>query len=137
MTTEICLYSLDQTALIILNDQGVIYHNQTGGGLCAQPRARRILAPISNDPALSNLHRGSLYYKLTEICRDIVGFDTKLADQIDELLKKEISFDCIKVDRTRLDESMEAWVHIVVGAESINLVGFGECKAILTWPNSD
>lgn len=42
------------------------------------------------------------------------------------------------VDRTKLDESCESWVHVRISEPLLSLVdGTALTVAILTWPNSD
>jgi hypothetical protein len=68
------------------------------------------------------------------------GLDREDADLIDRVLR-----DChvagIVVDRTRLGDSHEAWVHVVIEGEAdgSSFTGFGPYPraGILTWPNSD
>lgn len=134
---EICLYGLDQAALILLSEKGVMYQNQAGGNACMQPKARGILVPVTNNPPLDNLYKGSLDYKLSSVCKNMIELTDENADQLDALLKSELHGLSIVVDRNRLQESMEAWVFVGIqdGAEDIK--GFEESSAILTWPNSD
>lgn len=137
MNREICLYDLEQTALILLSEKGVLYHNQTGGNFCMQPRAKGILVPISNDPPLANLHEGSLAFKLSSITENRVGLNLADADRIDDLLNRELHGMTVTVDREQLGISMEAWLFVDVDESSEVLPGFEKQKAILTWPNSD
>ncbi len=43
----------------------------------------------------------------------------------------------LKVDRSRLHESVEAWVYVDILDEPYLNRGLTPCKAILTWENSD
>ncbi len=139
MTTEIeiSLYGLEQTALILLSDKGVVYQNQTGGNACMQPKAKGLLVPVTNDPPLDNLFEGALDYKLSSVCRDLIELSEDVADKIDTILKKELHGLAIVVDRARLNESMEAWVYVNVQDGSEDIKGVEKSSAILTWPNSD
>jgi hypothetical protein len=70
----------------------------------------------------------------------MLGLDDADADLIDSILQDR-RFDGVTVDRARLTESHEAWVHVIVARESDLALfsGFGPYPhpAILTWPNSD
>jgi hypothetical protein len=126
MENQISLYSLEQAAVILLSEDGVVYSNQAGGSACMQPREKGFLIPISNDPPLADLHKSSLPFKLMEVCRDLIGIDSEVADALDSVLAAELEYP-ILVDRSRIGESMEAWVYVL----------FDERKGLLTWPNSD
>lgn len=55
--------------------------------------------------------------------------DDEVADEIDKLLRPTL-----KMYRTRLSESMEAWLHIVMeGTNSHIWQGFQGLPAVLTW----
>jgi hypothetical protein len=57
------------------------------------------------------------------------------ADQLLDRLRKN-HHNNLSVHRAKLDDSYEARVHLVTaGVEDIS--GFGDCKAVLVWPNSD
>jgi hypothetical protein len=47
----------------------------------------------------------------------------------------------IRVDRSMLSESREAWVYVIVSADDKDFVPLadasGEAKGVLVWPNSD
>lgn len=61
-----------------------------------------------------------------------------LADGVDAALAAEPDTRCARVDRSRLNDSHEAWVYVDLdGAATDLLRGFGRSKAVLTWPNSD
>ena len=72
----------------------------------------------------------------------MLGLDEMDAELIDGELR-EIAFgDCLRVDRARLRESHEAWVHVVLDGsdeESSLFAGFGPYprRGVITWPNSD
>lgn len=136
MNKEICLYGLEQAALILLSDKGVVYHNQVGGTACMQPREKGFLIPITNDPPLVDLYRGSLGYKLSSVCQDIY-IDEEMANKVDAVLKEELHNQRIRIDRMHLSKSMEAWIYVTVDSGSEDIKGFTETSAILTWPNSD
>jgi hypothetical protein len=73
------------------------------------------------------------------------GLDAEDADFIDAILRSNALSDSISVDRTRLRESHEAWVHVLVHREEENqhdlkiFCGLGPYPrpGILTWTNTD
>ena len=57
---------------------------------------------------------------------------------IDGILADMPGRDEIAVDRTKLNESWEAWVHVKVNGPLLALLEHAApTEAILTWPNSD
>lgn len=63
------------------------------------------------------------------------------AQNVDTILASSIETKCATVDRSRLRDSMEAWVYVRI-AENASDTGrlfknFGESQAVLTWNNSD
>lgn len=74
------------------------------------------------------------------------GLDQEDADAIDAIFAKTEYGSSFKVDRDRLKDSMEAWVHVTVnGVGSTETAIPGTCwgflpfprSAVLTWMNSD
>jgi hypothetical protein len=69
------------------------------------------------------------------------GIDEETADFVDGLLAASPLTRGIIVDRTRLKESMEAWVHVTITSDSQNddraFRGFDGGSGVLTWDNSD
>jgi hypothetical protein len=64
------------------------------------------------------------------------------ADALDGVLRAYAALDGIVVDRARLADSCEAWVHVAIvdgGALDGALAPFAPfpCQAVLVWPNSD
>jgi Family of unknown function (DUF6210) len=135
---RVCLWNLEQAALIILQPSGITYLNQTIGNTCFQSEAEGVLAPITNDPPLDNLYFGSLAYKLQKLTGNKHFLDEPDAEAIDELLATNLGGDTIRVDRTKLKDSYEAWIFVIIDENnSGDLIDFAGRKAILTYPNSD
>lgn len=80
--------------------------------------------------------------------------DEALADDIDEILGSSALTSYVTVGRSRLEQSMEAWVYVTARtrptpraairsptAHDLRTMeaacGFGITSAVLTWPNSD
>ena len=67
------------------------------------------------------------------------GLDEEDAIFIESVLAKWDLGECFRIDRARLVESHEAWVHVTVVGEHQAFSGFGPYprSGILTWTNSD
>jgi hypothetical protein len=153
-------------SLIVKWPVGCAYFNQTGGHSCQQSWAEGILVPIpapnsSTDVRLYEMFGPSSRYE--GHCAD--GIDEDDADRIDVLLATHHHAfrgeRIICVDRERLSDSWEAWIHIRIGAHPRRppklpiavggaaplgsdenaffwpFFGLPSDHAILTWTNSD
>ena len=68
------------------------------------------------------------------------AIDEETANKIDEILALADESKLFKVDHSRFSDSHEAWIYVDVlesADETSTLKGFGICKGILTWNNSD
>jgi hypothetical protein len=102
---------------------------------CEHPESEGFFVPLRTRvgrPELATftgLLRGS-WNSLTEVA----------ADQFDAALRRH-GFESIRVDRSMLAQSREAWIHVTVSGdqeESVPLLGLSEgARGILIWPNSD
>jgi hypothetical protein len=134
--------SLNQVGIIILCDSGVIYHNQTCGVACMQRYQEGVLL-LPTDPELVYGAPIETYQCPIELglramaWGAISGIDVNRADAIDSLLKGYPFTKTISVDRSRLDESEEAWVYVTLEPTGAFYSGFGYCYGILVWSNSD
>jgi Family of unknown function (DUF6210) len=148
---RILLYDLEQIALIIEIPVGVWYQNQVGGVVCCQAEMEGILAPLEFEPEDTDRIMRFPYPA------GIIGITSQNADAIDKVLGSSPATSFLKVDRTRLDESWEAWVHVLInvppevasGAWTSTstatpfdkyigpIWGFGPTRGVLTWHNSD
>jgi hypothetical protein len=135
---RVSLYELEQLALIIMEESRVIYFNQAGGTYCLQPEAEGVLITFSADYSLVERKPELLWERLTKVFGIASSYTTEdQAEEIDDLLSFYPITNNISIDRTRLKDSYEAWVYVNIQGDSGNLEGFGNCKGILTWPNSD
>lgn len=138
------ILSLNQAGVIILRETGIIYQNQTCGHACIQRCAEGALVLLT-DPYLITENPVELYQcsveaglKQIDWYRCYSRLDTTCADKIDEILQSNGYTKQISVDRTRLDESEEAWVYVKLKPlDYAHYVGFGECDGVLVWANSD
>jgi hypothetical protein len=135
---RVSLYELEQLALIILEESKVIYSNQAGGHYCLQPEAEGVLVVLSADYSLVEHKAALVWERLTAVFGGASSYTTEVqAEEIDDLLSFYLVTNNINVDRTRLKDSYEAWVYVDIQGDSSIIEGFGSCKGILTWPNSD
>ncbi|MCA1669849.1 MAG: DUF6210 family protein [Thermomicrobia bacterium] len=104
----------EQGALIILDDAGKWYTNQTGGCACSHPEAQGHLLSVTVPCELQNL----LYNYYGGIFHDT-------AVQINDILVR--AHLPVQVDFDKIGESEEAWLFVTIMGEA----------AILTWENSD
>jgi hypothetical protein len=122
--------------LIILEETGIIYENQTCGCACYQSSAEGILVPFNNDPPLDQPEL-STAAQLSSLLEG-AHYLTNEADRIDAILASDWVTRCARVDRFRLRDSGEAWVYVNITEEADSfLTGFGNCRGVLTWQNSD
>lgn len=72
------------------------------------------------------------------------GLDMEDVEFLEGVLKTWCLSDCVEIDRTKLGDSHEAWVHVLItgdeqGSGLGEFCGFGPYPrpAILTWTNSN
>ena len=137
--------------LIVEFPTGVTYSNQAGGYSCLHPELEGVFIPLRNDCLVEGNQLLSPTLALEEYFTGakwrgsgaVDGIDQEDADFIDGLLKSYRLSHCIHVDRTRLSESCEAWVHAEVtadeAAETPLFSGLGPYprSGVLIWQNSD
>ena len=136
--TTILLYELSGPALIVPCQTGVRYRNQTGGHSCYQMELEGYLVPIAGD-RIEFVERLTAHFtgpKWGGWCSHRI--DDETADEIDRLLAELACRDEIIVDRDKLAECCESWIHVRIQGQLLSLVENQETTtAILTWPNSD
>lgn len=139
--------------LIIEYPSGIIYSNQTGGTSTLHPELEGVFVPLRNDvevkePKLVGTQNDLLHYFEGPKHRGTgatSGLDLADADFIQAVLERYCLGDIVTVDRSRLRESHEAWVRVIVEREEQNqhdlriFRGFGPYPrpGVLTWSNSD
>lgn len=151
MQPTIKLFEHVGLGLIIEYPSGVAYSNQTGGTCCLAPSLEGVFVPLRNDCAkpsqelLSPEHALVAYFDgpKWQGTGAPLGIDADDADFIDQVLAEHRLSHCIIVDRARLRDSHEAWVHVTVTDEESSLAplfsGFGPYPrpGVLTWTNTD
>lgn len=142
---RVLLWNLYGPALLVRWRSGVIYQNQVGGNVCYQEEQEGVLVPLD----ISDAHTEAIMaHHFPTGCQ---GIEPAAADLIDAILAANRSTEFITVDRTRLAESWEAWVHVNFGRVpdeyELNperpleylgeIYGFPPGRGVLTWANSD
>lgn len=122
--------------LIVLCRSGVLYTTQTAGTLCGHPMAEGVFVPL---PGVF----GENAFDMLADCGAYDGCSEEEADAVDAILAARGQGKWLKVDRSRLNESAEAWVYVEIASAESDYVpvlsGFGPypMHGILTWENSD
>jgi hypothetical protein len=132
------------TGLILEHPTGITYVNQAGGVYCLQPSCEGIFVPWYNDVELDSSKLISPELALSDLPWEIASskMSAAAADGVDAVLRATSAFQGIRVDRDRLAESYEAWVHVVIEPphQLGNIVWGVEPfprAAVLIWTNSD
>ena len=127
----ISLLDFDNVGLIVKVPSGVLYTNQVEGYACQHPEVEGVFFPLPVRPGNAELFALTQHFQGT--WDHITESD---ADLVDRVLRGN-GHEGLSVDRTKVNQSYEAWVHVRIGADVHGLSGFGNCEAVLTWPNSD
>lgn len=138
---RVTLYDAVGTGLIIKAETGIVWTNQAGGVSCLQPECEGLYVPFGNDVDLDG-RLISLEGILEELFRREVDwvrpFELALARYAAEHHRP---FAELELDRARLADSIEAWVHVIYRPRLFPplLEGLGEppFEAVLTWTNGD
>jgi len=130
--------TLEQSALIVRIPSGVVYTNQTGGAACWHPEVEGVLMPLEDEGSWFQKQLEAIFAPPTATVGR-AGLTAATADALDALLRGQMNA-FIRLDRARLSESHEAWVHVHLRPLEVELPlarGFGVREAVLTWRNSD
>lgn len=126
--------------LIIKAPTGIAYSQQAGGYGCYQPFEEGAFVPLTLDAAMTDALEAIFIGKYGGWCTS--GIDEADADTLDGLLQAH-HFPLV-VDRSRLKESKEAWIHgTLTRVDETSddrfhpLVEFSGAAAIFTFENSD
>jgi hypothetical protein len=134
------IWETEGLGLVVFLPTRVFYTRQVGGISCAHPEAQGVYVLLRDHAR--ELEAYFIGPKWGGLCTG--GIDDETADFIDAFLDSTglpgLRF--IRVDRTRLQDSREAWVYVDVdeqfsGAKCAPIENLGAAKGILTWPNSD
>jgi len=133
---KVVLHDFPDLGLIVKAATNVIYTNQTGGFACWHPEVEGFLVPLRTHLGLRGLNA---LQSACIGCDD--GLNSETADALESMLAR-LGFKGIRVDRSKLAESWESWIHVILSGE----LGFDvplegprpeRLEAVLTWPNSD
>lgn len=134
---KVVLHDFPDLGLIVKAATNVIYTNQTGGFACWHPEVEGFLVPLRANLGMRELDA------LRSLCGSDFddGIDSETADELESMLAR-LGFKGIRVDRSKLAESWESWIHVILSGElglDVPLEGQipESLEAVLTWPNSD
>jgi hypothetical protein len=136
------LWQLDGIGLIVSHPTGILYSNQTGGYACLSPQFEGAFVPLK-DPLVNQqeeLERHFTGSKWKGHCYNQI--DDETADFIDTVLASSYLSNRLKVNREKLADSHEAWIHVVISPDDRDgdlqeFSGFTSSFGVLTWENSD
>lgn len=138
MVREMCLYSLEQAGVVVLQSGQPSFFNQVGGTEYRRRDAEGWFVPLSNDPMEGSGRDEYLDALLAEVFRaKPVGLSIAQADEVDDLLMQLSSSDQMRVDRSKLADSEAGWVFVEVSpmGDFSQFAGVDSCSGVLTWPN--
>ncbi len=142
MKPVIKLYQTNGIGVIVIHKTGVLYSNQVGGYSCLHPEIEGAYIPLNNEMVAQEKELMAFFTgaKWQGWCSEKIDVET--ADFIDDILSKSPDTVYLKVDRSKLEMSCEAWVYVKIiptkeeRAWSL-LKGFKSDTGVLTWENSD
>lgn len=120
MTDEMEMWDLQGPWLIVIDEDGMAITNQCGGYACLHPSAVGFLLrlPLKLETEIFDYFVGDKWGGWCD-----KGIDAETADFLDPIIKPH----GLTVDRDKMGDDMEAWIH----------VRWRDRAAILTWGNSD
>ncbi|WP_390657021.1 DUF6210 family protein [Crateriforma spongiae] len=133
------------TGLIVPRPTGVRYCNQVGGHDCHQVSIEGFFVPIANAAGAPPKHEfcspENFLFKHFAEHSAMDGLTERDADVIELAFRDVPLWNTLQVDRSRLVDCFEAWVHVTISydSDSCGIIeglnrNFG---AILTWTNTD
>lgn len=133
---KVVLHGFPDLGLIVKAATNVLYTNQTGGFTCLHPEVEGFLVPLRTRFGLREM---DALESACSGCDD--GIDPETANELDSVLAR-MDLKGIRVDRAKLAESWESWIHVEVSGELSYRVPLEGARAdlleaVLTWPNSD
>ena len=137
------LFGLGGMGIIVSHPTGIFVSNQVGGYACHHRRLEGFYLPLvmTDSPVLASLDEHFFAGKWKGYCNS--GIDVETADFMDGLFEQERYSKGLKVDRNKLDDCKEAWVHVTLD-ELAFAPGCGAVleppmhgSGVVTWPNSD
>jgi hypothetical protein len=132
-------YALDEMMLILEFPSGTYYQNYVGADRSSCVAMMGILIPLGPESALVEHIRNTLPGL------NIEGITSEVADVVDSLFAEPPMSRVLRVDRTRMAQSRNAWLHVEIDSpETAEMLpyqdylgviyGFGKTRGVLTWP---
>jgi len=135
------LWNLVGLGLIVAHPSGVIYSNQTGGYACDHPEMEGVFVPLHDtDPYVDQYQQldQHFYYGPKWRGHCYSGIDEETAAVVDEILTGSYLTRRLTVNRDKLRDSEEAWIHVIIAPpRERDFDGYPSGVGVLTWPNSD
>lgn len=126
------------TGLVLEGPTGVVYTQQVGGVRCLHPQVEGLFVPLGNDLDENGCLLGPQERLDTLFSGHGAHVDEALADRLDAVFREPRWGVELRVDRSRLAESWEAWVAVRVEGGADLVTGWPmPCGGFLTWCNSD
>lgn len=135
---ELCLYNLEQAAILVPQAGAPLLFNATEGMSFTRRDIEGFCVPISNDPLPEASREEYLDALLASVVSNHTGALTpKQADQLDDALLTLSSSDLVSVARSKLNDSSVGWVwvSVVPSEEFSQFQGLEPFEGVLTWPN--
>jgi Family of unknown function (DUF6210) len=133
--------------LILVDEAGARYTSKAGGTASHRPEESGYFVPLNSEDVSDEGRFMSFEQKgmLEEFfcgengpwkghCHS--GIDEATADFIDSVLARSQATSWIKVDRTCLTKSNEAWVYVLVQEQKDDLQNISAGQGVLVWQNS-
>jgi hypothetical protein len=147
---RIDLWLLDWLGLILECNSGVGYEHQAGGVFCIRRKMEGALVPLEGDQWPKPSNNRSVLEQLRELFggHSYPKLTADIADGVDSIFKSSRVTDALRVDRSNLEQSCEAWIRVTfdLPAESekaapirnpIPVAGIQKGSGAVVWPNSD
>ena len=137
------LFGLSGMGIIVSHPTGIFVGNQVGGHSCQHPRLEGFYLPLvmADSPVIASLDEHFFAGKWKGWCDS--GIDVETADFMDGLFGQERYSKGLKVDRKKLGDCREAWVHVIFD-DTAFAPGYGVIleppthgSGVVTWHNSD
>ncbi len=143
MAVVIDLYGVDLGVIVAL-PTGVVYSNQADGVACTHPQQEGAYVPlVTHFRDTPPRHDQALVAYFDQRPGNRGHLEPAEADELDDILARIQDPFAMTIDRSRLEDSVEAWIHVVLTLPtapphySRPLVLPYPCSGVLVWENSD
>jgi len=134
--------------LILLDQSGARYTSQVGGYACNRPEEIGYYVPLNSQDVSADGR--FVAFEQKGMLDDFFfgedgpwkghchrGIDDNTAEFVDSVLARTEATSWIKVDRTCMAQSNEAWIYVQVQERKEPMQNFSAGRAVLVWQNSD